>query len=304
MSLVCARCRAPVVSGDVNPYTKIARCRACAHAFALPAPPVNAPIPAPEMPVRRASIEVTELAGQEGRAAGYRRAHRRPAGLVVRHRWESSEGHTSPALFFLVAQFWLSLFPWILSGSFLGSLLRLFLASILCGAGVVLLRPILDRAQQTVVKTTPLGLSVRHGVPWMGARALASSQIGRVVCEAVTSGGSPPRSPRFAVNVVLNGGGKVALLRGLPDRDQATVVARLLEDHLGLASAHIEDRPEVDSGAVAASSCATPTATSATPAKGSNANRRPANEGRKGSRRPRGGTRRLFGVWRSPRVAT
>jgi hypothetical protein len=253
MSLVCARCRAPVVSGDVNPHTKIARCSACAHAFFPPAPPVDAPALVPETPMRRASIEVTERAGQEGRAPGYRGAHRRPAELVVRHRWEPSEGHTSRALSFLDTVFWVSLCQWIVSGSFFGPLLYLGLASILCKAGVALLRPLLDLAEQTVVKATPLGLSVRQGVPWTGVRALASSQIGRVVCEAVTSGGSSPRSPRFAVTVVLNSGGKVALLRGLPDRDQATVVARLLEDHLGLASARVEDRPEVDSGAVAAS---------------------------------------------------
>jgi hypothetical protein len=251
MGSMCARCWAPMVSGDANLHTKNACCRACTHAFAPPPPPLDVPAPTSETPLRRASIEVTERAGQEGRAPEYRGAHRRPAGLVVRHRWEPSEWHPLRAFSFLVdAVFWTSFGQWIFSDGSLVTMLCSFLASILCAAGVAFLRPIVE---QTVVKATPLGLSVCHGVPWTGAWALASSQIGRVVCETVASGGSPLQSPMFAVKVVLKGGGRVALLRSLPDLDQATSVARLLEDHLGLAGARVEGRPEIDSGAVAAS---------------------------------------------------
>ncbi|HEU4406792.1 MAG TPA: hypothetical protein VFS43_16110 [Polyangiaceae bacterium] len=254
MKFACTRCRTPVTSSDVNPHTKIARCSACAHAFIPPALPVT--VPAPEAPAQRAWIEVIERAGREGRAPGYRGAHRRPAELVVRHRWGPSERPYSAAMSCLIGLICLPIFPWFLLAETFSVrfLLRRLLVLLVYITGEAAVRRLGRVAEQTVIKATPLGLSFRRGVPWLGRRALASSEVERVACEAVASGSSPPSPPTFAVKAVLNGGGRVALLTGLADRDQATAVARLLEDHLGLAGARVEDRPEVEPGATTAGS--------------------------------------------------
>jgi hypothetical protein len=82
-------------------------------------------------------------------------------------------------------------------------------------------------------------LSVRHGpLPWPGNRTMAVAELSQLFCEEhVTRKG--PRT--YSVNALLKAGGKVTLLRGLKQPDQALYIEQLLETRLGIVDVPVPE---------------------------------------------------------------
>lgn len=235
MIVVCSHCNETIAAKDINLTTALARCRPCNHVFDVRSQVQGAlePVERRPMLVRPATIRVLEGTPAE---PGYRGAYAPSGELVIERRWLSDQ--TFLMLAFCV--FWDGfLFFWytrpdLTLGAALFPLLHV-------GVGVYLTYSTLAQlCNKTVIRATSSEISIRHSpLPWTGVKAVAAQDIERLYCETVTRSDEGGKSESFKVNAVLRYGGKLTLLSGLPERDQAVFIERRLEDHLGLSDAPV-----------------------------------------------------------------
>jgi hypothetical protein len=249
VTLACTRCGAPVGPSDINPHTSIARCGACAHAFAAPRPAPNdaddgpvvalapGPPPAPPTP----ALDVIEGAAPAALAAGYRHAFGEEGELVIRQKWGPPHERARVAFSFtaVVAFLARSGASWLEVGVWGAAMMFVALQLVVSFGPPVAVDFVRRLTARATVRATPCGrLALRGPLPWARERAFAAGDVRSIAC------GGPPSSAlfgrareRFVIRANLYDGRSIVLFAGLPDRDEALAVAARLERYLGLPGA-------------------------------------------------------------------
>ncbi len=225
--MYCKTCGEGIRAEDVNIDLAIAKCGACNAVFGF-ADQLDGDEPTRG---RRKRGAVPLPAGVKVDELG--------PGLTLVRRW------FSPVLFFLLffciawdafLVFWYGMAftedaPWIM--------IVFPVAHVAVGVGLTYFT-IAGFLNRTVVRVANGRLTVRHGpMPWFGNHTLPDGEIEQLYCtEHVSRSRNSGPSITYRVNAALRNGGKLKLLSGLNEVDQALFIEEKLEHHLG-----IRDRP-------------------------------------------------------------
>lgn len=88
---------------------------------------------------------------------------------------------------------------------------------------------------RTVISASGSELRVAHGpVPWLGNRGVPVADIAQLYCEEHRSEGKNGATFSYRLSAVGRDGRKLALVKGLPERDQALYLEQAFEDALGI----------------------------------------------------------------------
>jgi len=92
----------------------------------------------------------------------------------------------------------------------------------------------------TIITATRRALSIRHGpVPWIGNREIQASDIEQLYCGEKVSRGRNGTSASYELCALMRDGGKVKLLSGLGEREEALFIEQRVEEQLGIADARV-----------------------------------------------------------------
>ena len=238
VEIKCRFCKAPVQVENVNLDRMLAKCGSCNSIFDISsqAPQVAAPAAQGGPPRRRERGNVPMPNRVEVEWGG--------SALQITSKWKSTIG----CFFLFFALFWNGITWTIVIASMFGEVkggpggwfLPLFLTPFILvglGAGYLALAFLLNR---TVIKVESGTLSVRHGpLKWPGNREIETGSLEQLYCEEYV-GYTKNHRPvyQFSVNARTRSGGKIQVVKGLTDAEQALFIEQELEKHLG-----IEDQP-------------------------------------------------------------
>lgn len=229
MQIRCRSCGETVPADDINLDKMLAKCRDCHAVFDFSDQVEGAPAK------KRSRAEIALPKGLTVEDLGN--------DLKITRKWGRSLG----CFFFVFALFWNSVVSVFVVGAITGSMkgegagfLPIFLIPFVLvglGTGYAALGLLLNR---TVIGLEGGRLSVRSGpIPWPGNKDVETTSIEQLFCieyESYRQNNVPQY--RFAVHAVTREGGKMKLITGMEQAEQALYLEQLLEKHLG-----IEDKP-------------------------------------------------------------
>lgn len=218
--LDCRRCGAQIRSENINLSNALAKCDQCHAVFgftdqlsgARSAPPAMS-MPLPD------GLRVSERAGM----------------LRLERRW------FRPMLFFLLL-FCIAwngfLVFWYKHVGSDGDILAIVFPIAHVAAGVFLTySTIAGFVNRTTVAAGEHYLTIRHGpLPWPGQREIAVRDLQQLFCQEHVTRVKDGTSVSYSLNAVLQSGRKLALVKGLPEADQALYLEHAIEKHLGITN--------------------------------------------------------------------
>ncbi len=226
---------------DVNLTQLVAKCRACHAVFRFdaqlsePAPPRAAPAPVERVPLPdglRVDKDESIVPGD------YRHAERKTGRLTIVRRWFSAR-YLGMVPFciawdaFLV--FWYGIGvtsggPWIM--------FVFPIAHVAVGIGLTY-ATLAGLVNRTSVSVDGGRLRVRHGpIPWLGNRDIDAHSVRQLYTEEHTTTGKNAGT-RYAVVAIVHDGPSITLVKNLESSRQALYIEQELEQHLGIADAHV-----------------------------------------------------------------